>query len=121
MYWAFPGRKTFQMLRELLWSGEYKKLNQIVRRIVRSLMNNSYRRNTLEFGLTTDSRGDTKIQENEDDEADTFSKKLNRPYFEVLIIDNVSQHQEDLELLNFRDIRRYNDAFIYETRLYTLI
>ena len=114
MYWAFPGRKTFQILRELLWSGEFKKLNQIVRRIVRSLMNNSYRRNTIELGLSTDNRGDTKIQENDDDEADTHSKKLNRPYFEVLIIDNVSQHQEELEHLSFRDIRRYNDAFIYE-------
>lgn len=114
MYWAFPGRKTFQMLRELLWSGDYKKLNQVVRRIVRSLMNNSYRRNTIEVGLGTDSRGDTKIQEKEDDEADTYSKKLNRPYFEVLIVDNVSQHQEEQEHLNFRDIRRYNDAFIYE-------
>ena len=114
MYWAFPGRKTFQILRELLWSGEFKKLNQIVRRIVRSLMNNSYRRNTIELGLNSDNRSDSKIQENDDDEADTHSKKLNRPYFEVLIIDNVSQHQEELELLSFRDIRRYNDAFIYE-------
>ena len=114
MYWAFPGRKTFQMLRELLWAGDYKKLNQIIRRIVRSLMNNSYRRNNIELGLNSDNRSDTKIQENDDDEADTHSKKLNRPYFEVLIIDNVSQHQEELELLSFRDIRRYNDAFIYE-------
>ena len=114
MYWAFPGRKTFQILRELLWSGEFKKLNHIVRRIVRSLMNNSYRRNTTELGLSNDNRSDDKIQENDDDEADTQNKKLNRPYFEVLIIDNVSQHQEELELLSFRDIRRYNDAFIYE-------
>ena len=114
MYWAFPGRKTFQILRELLWSGEFKKLNQIVRRIVRSLMNNSYRRNTVELGLSHDNRSDDKIQENDEDEADTQNKKLNRPYFEVLIIDNVSQHQEELELLSFREIRRYNDAFIYE-------
>ena len=113
MYWAFPGRKTFQILRELLWASDYKKLNQIVRRIVRSLMNNSYRRNSIDLGLGADDRSESKIQET-DDEADTHSKKLNRPYFEVLIVDNVSQHQEDLEHLSFRDIRRFNDAFIYE-------
>ena len=113
MYWAFPGRKAFQQLRETLWAGDYKKLNQIVRRIVRALMSNSYRRSSVDLGLLQDDRSDAVIEQSED-EKDTDNKKVNRPYFEVLVVDNVSQHQEDLERQSFKEIRRYNDAFTYE-------
>ncbi len=113
MYWAFPGRKSFQQLRELLWSGDYKKLNHIVRRIVRALMNNSYRRNAIDLGLFEDERAESSILTNED-EKETDSKKTKRPYFEVLVVDNVSPDQEDMERQSFKEIRRFNDAFTYE-------
>ena len=113
MFWAFPGRQAFQQLHELLWAGDYKKLNKIVRRIVRALMSNSYRRNSIDLGLLQDDRNDQLINEKED-EKETDSKKVSRPYFEVLVVDNVSQNREDLERQSFKEIRRFNDAFTYE-------
>ncbi len=113
MFWAFPGRQAFQQLREYLWANDYKKLNQIVRRIVRALMSNSYRRNQVDLGLLQDERNDQLLNEKENDK-ETDSKKTTRPYFEVLVVDNVSQNQEDLERQSFKEIRRFNDAFTYE-------
>jgi len=113
MYWAFPGRKSFQQLREMLWSGEYKNLNQIVRRIVRALMSDAYRKSNIDLGLSQDERSEASILINED-EKESDSKKTKRPYFEVLVVDNVSSDQEDLERQNFKEIRRFNDAFTYE-------
>ena len=43
-YWAFPGKDAFQQLRRLFELEEHHAVAQLVARIVRSLVSNSYRR-----------------------------------------------------------------------------
>ena len=108
-YWAFPGRDAFYQLRRAFERQEYATLSRAVARTVRALMSNAYRRKTIPLGLNGDS---------EDEEEEALEAKdehlLARPYFEVLIVDSLNLHQEHMLRLGLREMRRREDAFIYE-------
>jgi len=112
MYWAFPGRSVFGELLEILESGNYHKTNQVVKLIVRALMNNSYRRRRVNLGLMPEDKCNSLVES--DEEQDHQKAELDNPYFEVLIIDNNNKHLQETERQEFANIRRYSDAFTYE-------
>ena len=112
MYWAFPGRNIFKELLEIIAAGDFRKTNNVVRRIVRALMNNSYRRRRVNLGLMPEDKCNSLVESEE--KRDNDKHELNNPYFEVLIVDNNSGLSEEEERAEFADIRRYNDAFTYE-------
>lgn len=110
VYWAFPGRQTFELLRRLLEHGSYEELAISVRRVARALTSGAYRRRTITIGGE-----ESDSEDYEDDSAlPPEDRALGRPYFEVLIVDNVNEHQERFLKNNLHRMRRTEDPFIYE-------
>ena len=59
---------------------------------------------------------DSSEMDDSDDEAilSPEARALTKPYFEVMIVDDVNEHQERWLKSNIRSMRRAEDAFIYE-------
>ena len=110
LYWAFPGIHAFNHLRRQLEQRNVEDFTVSVRRVARALTSGAYRRRTIPVG------GDE--IDNEDFEDETAlspeDRALGRPYFEVLIVDNVNEHQERFLRNNLHRVRRAEDPFIYE-------
>jgi arginine decarboxylase len=109
VYWAFPGVQTFQHARRLFGAGKYDRLARLIAAINRALITDSYR------------NGGQWSAEHLDREplnsADGLSPEHNRetrPYFEVLVVDDMTGAQERTLREDLRRLRRADDAFVYE-------
>ncbi len=110
MYWAFPGRTAFEHLRKVLDSKQYDDLAFSVRRISRALTTGAYRRRAVPLA-----RSDGEFEESDDDlHASIESRTMQKPYFEVLIVDQTTDYQERFQRQSLQRLRREEDAFIYE-------
>ena len=109
-YWAFPGAHAFEHLRKLLQTGNIEDLSVSVRRIARALTSGAYRRRSIPLS------SDEIDNEDYEDEASLApeARAMGRPYFEVLIVDNVNEQQERFLRQNLQRMRRTEDPFIYE-------
>jgi arginine decarboxylase len=106
-FWAFPGTPAFQKMRRLFTAGKYDRFAVLVRGINRALATDSYRSGHA-WDLGT-----------EDDALDHATHPLehgrnDRPYFEVLIVEDMTEHQERSLREELRRWRRPDDPFIYE-------
>jgi arginine decarboxylase len=109
-YWAFPGDGRFSRLEQLLEQSNYNALARSTGFIVRALSSASYRhRNTLmEKG------------EGIDDEFETELKSLvgpsttSRPYFEVLIVDQIPIDTSHALRDGLRAKQEQDDPFSYD-------
>jgi arginine decarboxylase len=111
MYWSFPGLNAFDNLRRLLENGSYDDLAFTVRRAVRALTTGAYRRRAIPIG-----QQEPDSEEHEDEAAQTVeARSLSRPYFEVLIVDNLTDNQNRWLRNSLHSMRRNEDRFIYET------
>ncbi len=110
VYWAFPGAHAFEHLRKLLEQRNIDDLSISVRRVARALTSGAYRRRTIPLN------SDEVDSEDYEDESALApeARALGRPYFEVLIVDNVNEHQERFLRNNLHRVRRAEDPFIYE-------
>ncbi len=109
-YWAFPGAHAFEHLRKLYASGSVEDLSQNVRRIARALATGAYRRRSISIGA-----GEIESEEYEDDATLSLeARALGRPYFEILIVDDVNEHQERFLRQSLQRMRRAEDPFVYE-------
>ena len=106
-FWAFPGTPAFQKLRRLFTAGKYDRFAALVRGINRALATDSYRSgHSWDLGA-------------EDDALDHASHPMehgraDRPYFEVLVVEDMTEHQERALREELRRWRRPDDPFIYE-------
>ena len=110
VYWAFPGQHAFELLRRMLDQRNIEDLAISVRRVARALTSGAYRRRSIPLGsdeIDNDDYEDESALPPED-------RALGRPYFEVLIVDNVNEHQERFLRNNLHRVRRAEDPFIYE-------
>jgi arginine decarboxylase len=109
-YWAFPGMAAFDHLRRQFEHGKFEDVSFGVNRVKRALTTGAYRRRTIP--LDRDSLDD----EEHNDEAmlSPEARVLARPYFEVLIVDNVTEQQERWLKSNVTRMRRPEDPFHYE-------
>ncbi|QFT46607.1 Lysine decarboxylase, inducible [Roseivivax sp. THAF40] len=109
-YWAFPGSHSFEHLRRMLESRNIDDLVISVRRVARALTSGAYRRRSIPLS--------SEEIDNEDFEDESAlapeDRALGRPYFEVLIVDNVNDQQERFLRNNLHRMRRAEDNFIYE-------
>ncbi|KIC38501.1 ornithine decarboxylase [Ruegeria sp. ANG-R] len=111
MYFAFPGGSAFDYLRRLLDHGNFADFSTAVRRVSRALTSGAFRRRSIPL-IADETEGD----EFEDEAAQTLeARALGRPYFEVMIVDNVNEHQERFLQSSLQRMRRSEDSFIYET------
>ena len=110
MYWAFPGDYAFQQLYRLLDMGEFGTLARAVSRCVAGLMSGIYRRKHINLGLDGGlSPADT--GENLGVEEDRNRRRL---YFEVLIVDDITQAQQRQQRDDLTEVRRDEDSFTYQ-------
>ena len=109
-YWAFPGMQVFDHLRRQLDHNSYEDLAFSVHRITRALTTGAYRRRNIPL------ERDSVDKEEHDDEAllSPEARAMTKPYFEVLIVDSVSDQQERWLKNNVTRMRRPEDPFIYE-------
>ncbi len=110
LYWAFPGARSFEHLRRLLEHRNIEDLSSEVRRVSRALTSGAYRRRAIPIGADDLDGDDFEDESTLPPEA----RALGRPYFEVLIVDNVTEHQERFLRNNLNRMRRPEDPFIYE-------
>ena len=109
-YWAFPGIHAFDAMRRQFDHKNYEDLAFSVRRAARALSSGAYRRRTIPLD-----RDDSDTDENEDEALlSPEARALSRPYFEVLIIDNLTEQQSRWMRNSIHDMRRAEDAFQYE-------
>ncbi len=108
-YWAFPGMAAFDHMRRQMDHGSFEDLAFAVGRVTRALTTGAYRRRHIP--LERDS-----IDHEEDDEAmlSPEARALSKPYFEVLIVDNVNEQQDRWLRTNMTRMRRSEDPFVYE-------
>ena len=105
--WAFPGTQAIQKLRRLLAAGNYGRFARLVSEIDRALATGSYRGgHILDMG-TEDEAVDRLINPAEQARTD-------RPYFEVLVVEDMTEQQESSLREEMRRLRRPDDPFIYE-------
>ncbi len=111
-YWAFPGSPQFAKIQRLFNAGAYDKFAHTVARINRALTTESYRTGDVDTAGA-------------DDTADMFpaaprtleSQPANRReqlYFEVLVVEKMTEAQERALRKEVRSWRRPDDEFVYE-------
>jgi arginine decarboxylase len=109
-YWAFPGMAAFDHLRRQMEHGNYDDLAFSINRVTRALTTGAYRRRHIPLDH------DLHDSDEQDDEAlqSPEARAMTKPYFEVLIVDSVSEHQERWLKSNVLRMRRHEDPFMYE-------
>ena len=109
-YWAFPGMAAFDYMRRQFEHGNYDDLSFTANRVKRALTTGAYRRRSIPLDR------DTTDEDEQNDEAmlSPEARAMVRPYFEVLIVDNVSDQQERWLKSNVARMRRAEDPFHYE-------
>lgn len=106
-YWAFPGRRLFEEVVQWFEAGDLNRTHTAVRRINRMLANRSYRHQSL--SLDSDSDGPSAIETDEEAQA-----QISKPYFEVLIVDEMSDEEEEALRRRVQRKQRPDDAFIFD-------
>ncbi|MBD3665101.1 aminotransferase class I/II-fold pyridoxal phosphate-dependent enzyme [Sulfitobacter sp. TSTF-M16] len=109
-YWAFPGMAAFDHMRRQFEHGNVADLAFAVNRVTRALTTGAYRRRSIPL------ERDSVDEEEHADEAmlPPEARAMAKPYFEVLIVDDVSDQQERWLRNNVTRMRRHEDPFVYE-------
>ncbi|WP_323037009.1 aminotransferase class I/II-fold pyridoxal phosphate-dependent enzyme [Pararhodobacter sp.] len=109
-YWAFPGIAAFVHMRRQFENGNVSDVAFTVRRVTRALVSGAYRRRHIPLDR------DSNDSDDHEDEAllSPDARALSKPYFEVMIVDDVNEHQERWLKANMTAMRRSEDAFTYE-------
>lgn len=109
-YWAFPGMAAFDHMRRQFEHRNFSDLSFSVHRATRALTTGAYRRRHVPLDR------DSADNDDHDDEANLSpeARALAKPYFEVLIVDQVNDHQERWLKANMNRMRRPEDPFQYE-------
>ncbi|MFS8974169.1 beta-eliminating lyase-related protein [Cupriavidus necator] len=106
-FWAFPGYRLFEELTAWFASGDLHRLNIAVHRINRMLASDSYRHKKL--SLDAESEEPSEIETEEEMQA-----QIARPYFEVLIVDDMSREDEDALRRRVQRKQRVDDPFVWD-------
>ena len=106
-FWAFPGAQIFREVQRLFADGEYNRLAAVVGRANRALVTESYR-----GGQAWDLRAEDDAYDRDTHPAKQFGS--DRPYFEVLVVEDLTEEQEHSLREELRRWRRPDDQFIYE-------
>ena len=114
-YTAFPSKSDMEYLWALYQCEEYVSLKRAVHRIERALVTDSYRSRPLQLNIQDNS---ALRQEEELEAAERqWNKKSSseRPYFELLVVDNFASVLEEESLRSaFLELRHTEDKFVYD-------
>lgn len=110
-YWAFPGLQAFDYMRRQFDHKNYNDMAFSIKRAARALSSGAYRRRTVPLD-----RDDTESDENVDEALlSPDARALSKPYFEVLVVDSVTDQQARWIRSSMTNMRRAEDSFIYES------
>ena len=110
VFWAFPGASAFAAMQRLLEQRKIPDVTQAVRRAARALISGAYRRRAVPLLAE-----EGEAEEFEDEGAlSPDARALGRPYFEVLIVDDLTEQQERWLRTSLQRARRPEDPFTYE-------
>jgi len=104
---AFPGVPAFERARHLFAAGKYDQFAALVSGIDRALATDSFRSGQVGDPEAEDEAFDHTVHPVE--QSGTV-----RPYFEVLVVEDLTERQESLLREELRRWRRPDDAFVYE-------
>jgi len=106
-YWAFPGGRVFGELCNWIERCEFARAHAAARRIHRVLSARTYRHemNTLESDCELPSQIETESER---------QAQLARPYFEVLIVDEMTAAEEDALRRRVQRKRSSDDDFVFD-------
>ena len=110
-YWAYPGSPQFARVQRLFTGGSYDKFSQAVARINRALTQESYRTGDVENAGADEL--DMFPSDPRQLEGQTEAER-ERPYFEVLVVEKMTDAQERALRNEVRKWRRPDDEFVYE-------
>ncbi len=108
-YAAFPSPEDFKLLWQLFNRQEFNLLTHVVGRILRALTSGTYRSRRINLRLPTELEDKDEVNQHHDEEA-----HRQRPYFEVLFVDESSQEEIKIIRDSLRKIRRPEDQFVYD-------
>src|SRR5690349_21417967 len=106
-YSAFPGRPRLDYARRLFNDREFDRFTRVMCSVNRALVTESYRK-----GAQRLPGGEADADERESRQSD--ESFLGRPYFEVLVVDEMTPQQERAFREELRSLRRPDDEFVYE-------
>jgi arginine decarboxylase len=110
-YWAYPGTPQFSRVQRLFTAGSYDKFAHAVAQINRALTTESYRSGDVEHaGLDEHDMfpGDPRQLETQP------ATNRDQQYFEVLVVESMTEAQERALRKEVRSWRRPDDEFVYE-------
>jgi arginine decarboxylase len=107
MYFAYPGKRQIEKLQQRLRKKEYMALANEVADVMRTLVSKSYFYQMSSLQHTMGDEGD--------EQPEYSQKKLdNQHYFEVLVVDNLGEEEENELRAGFSEIRNSRDDFRYD-------
>ncbi|MCA9322650.1 MAG: ornithine decarboxylase, partial [Planctomycetes bacterium] len=111
LYWCFPGKRVCAELTRLLDRGWYRILARNAAWAVRMLVSDAYRHRDL-----TTLRSDSEEEERPDIDPFLEGKgfRENRPYFEVLVVDDIGAGEAQDLRSNLLEMRSDEDECIYD-------
>ena len=109
-YWAYPGSSQFARVQRLFTAGSYDKFAQMVSRINRALTTDSYRTGDVQYAGLDDDVYPTDPGLLEQQPV----TKADQLYFEVLVVESMTEAQERALRREVRSWRRPDDEFVYE-------
>ncbi|MDF1608164.1 beta-eliminating lyase-related protein [Hoeflea sp. YIM 152468] len=110
-YWAFPGVAAFSHMHRQYDNGNIDDAAFSVHRVTRALTTGAYRRRHVPLD-----RDVADVEDSEDEAVlSPEARALTKPYFEVMIVDDLNEHQERWHRNSLHAMRRADDPFIYES------
>jgi arginine decarboxylase len=106
-FWGFPGARTLHEVHRLFSAGEYSRLAGVVGQVNRALVTESYR-----GGQAWDLRAEDDARDRDVRPVKQFGS--NKPYFEVLVVEDLTGEQESALREELWRWRRPDDQFVYE-------
>ncbi len=108
-YSAFPSAEDFKLLWQLFNRQEFNLLTHVVGRILRALISGTYRSRQINLRIPTELEDKDEVNQHHDDDT-----QHQRPYFEVLFVDDSPQDEFKLIRDGLRKARRPEDRFVYD-------
>lgn len=115
-YWAFPGVAVCADLQQLYDTGRFTALQVQTARVVRMLAGGGYRRRDTNQLRAARQEREARSPIAEDEEilvANEPEREL-RPYFEVLIVDEIDPDEEATLRAQLLEMRTDDDEFVYD-------
>jgi arginine decarboxylase len=110
-YWAYPGSLQFAKVQRLFNAGHYDKFAHAVTRINRALTTESFRTGDVEAAGLDDTDMFPTDPRTLEQQSTTNKEQL---YFEVLVVEKMTEAQERALRKEVRSWRRPDDQFVYE-------